>query len=681
VAYIDPSQQGPPGAPAMPGMPAPPPPPGMADPTQPMPGEMLPAVLPPPAPPMLSDVKIKRCIKSGELKVKNIPPEDFLIDPGATTLRNGNGRFFGDVSRMTRSDAKLKWPKKKDLIDELPAYTIAAGEVGREKQARDQRFWSFRETQTDPASEEIEIVECYIQIDFDGDGVAEWRQVCIGANHGENAILSNEEVGDHPYDSITPNPMPHRYRGRSLYDDVADIQRVKTVLERQLLDNVYLLNQQQMAVNAALIKNMDALTNPEIGGLVLVDGNPAEAILPLVIPFQADKILGALSYFDQIMEKRTGVSRSTLAMDTDALQYQTATAVNQTQSSAYSKVETYARNIAECGGLKELFGRLLKLFVENQKSVKHIKVHGEFVPMDPRGWNADMNVTINIGLGSGSRDRDLATLGGIAQKQELAIQGLQTPFNPICNVSHLFSTYRKMGETAGLKNAEQFFPEITQQQVMEMAQKQAEQQKQAPPPPEVMKIQADMQLGQQKLKSEMQMKQMEVAGKQQGDNNRAQLDQRQAEQKAQIEQIQAQADIAANDRKARAEAQLAQQRFDLESELKQREFALNLAMKRAELIATLSKPQGKDENGNPIGPDQGAISTALGQLDDVTPMPSKRDEAHQQAMMTMMQQNAQMMQQFAQAITQLAAHMSAPTEIVRDPRTGKVVGAQKRPMQ
>lgn len=663
----------PPGS--MPGLPGAPPPPGMADPTQPMPGEMLPALQPPPGLPMLYDVKIKRCIKSGQIKCKNFPPEDFLIDPLATKLRGGQGRFFGDVSRMTRSEAKLKFPKKKALIDELPAYTVAAGEYGREKQARDQRFWSFRETQTDPASEEIEIVECYIQVDYDCDGVAEWRQVCLGANHGENSILSNEEVGDHPYDSITPNPMPHRYRGRSLYDDVGDIQRVKTVVERQLLDNVYLLNQQQLAVNASVVVNMDALTNPEIGGVVITNGPPGDAILPLVIPFQADKIMGTLQYFDQIMEKRTGVSRSTLAMDTDALQYQTATAVNQTQTSAYSKVETYARNIAECGGLKELFGRLLKLFVENQKSVKHIKVQGEFVPMDPRGWNADMNVTINIGLGSGSRDRDLATLGGIAQKQELAIQGLQTPFNPICNVSHLFNTYRKMGETAGLKNPEQFFPEITNDAVTQMAQQQSQNKQ---PPPEVMKIQADMQLGQQKLQNDTQMKQMEIQGKMQGDNNRAQLDQRQAEQKAQIEQVQAQADIATQQRKAETEAQLARQRFDLESELKQQEFALNLALKRAELIAKHAGPQGKDEMGNPITPDPNVIQQALSQLDDVTPMPSKREEAHQAAMMQMMQQNAQMMQMFAQTLTQLAAHISAPTEIVRDPRTGKVVGAQKR---
>ena len=105
---------------------------------------------------------------------------------------------------------------------------------------------------------------------------------------------------------------------------------------------------------------------------------------------------------------------------------------------------------------------------------------------------------------------------------------------------------------------------------------------------------------------------------------------------------------------------------------------MTMALKRAELIAKLSMPQGKDEMGNPITPDPNVIQQALSQLDDVTPMPSKREEAHQAAMMQMMQQNAQMMQMFAQTLTQLAAHISAPTEIVRDPRTGKVVGAQKR---
>jgi hypothetical protein len=42
-----------------------------------------------------------------------------------------------------------------------------------------------------------------------------------------------------------------------------------------------------------------------------------------------------------------------------------------------------------------------------------------------------------------------------------------------------------------------------------------------------------------------------------------------------------------------------------------------------------------------------------------------------------MQSNAQSLNQFAQALTQMAQAMSAPTELVRDPRTGKVIGSRK----
>ena len=239
-------------------------------------------------------------------------------------------------------------------------------------------------------------------------------------------------------------------------------------------------------------------------------------------------------------------------------------------------------------------------------------------------------MSINIGLGRGSRDKDMSTLLGLAQKQELAIQGLQSPFNPICNVAHLFTTYRKAAEVAGIKMPEEFFPELTQQDVMQMAQQQAQQQK---PPPEVMKIQADMQLGQQKLQSDTQMKQMEIQGKMQGDNNRAELDRRQAEQKAQKELIQAQADVATQQRKAETEATLAQQRFDLESDLKQQEFAMNLGVqaRRVDCQAFSAARPGRKRQSHRGRP--GRHEMALAQLDNssgnannVTLMPSKRDE-------------------------------------------------------
>ena len=521
-------------------------------------GGMANPMLPPPPPTTLFDIKVKRCIKSGEIKVATIPPEDFLTDPNATEVHEDKGRFYGDAARMTRSAAKLRWPKKKTLIDELPAYT----EEDIVKQSRS-KPWIL--AQTDKASEEIQIFECYVNCDYQGDGVASWWQVCIGGIAGGRKILSVEEWGgDLPYVSITPDPMPHRYKGRSVYDEVADVQRVKSVLLRQLLDNTYLVDNPMLAANGTAIENKDALINPKVGQIIWTNGPPGDAMVPVGIPYIGDKIFPSLEYFDMVIEKRTGVSRSTMALDLDTLQHQTATAVNAQQSAAFTKVETYARNISECGGFKELFSKLLKLFVQNQKSVKHIRSHGQWIALDPRGWKADMKVTINVGLGAGSRDRDMAMLGGIAQKQETAIQALGSPFNPVLNAGHLFDTYRRMVETGGLKSPEQYFPEYSQEQIQQFGQQFSQGQ---PPPPEMIK----MQIEQAKMQADQQMRGMELQAEQQRDQNRAMLDQRAFEQKAQIEATQAQADVATTDRKAQADIMTNERKVQADIEMNTRE--------------------------------------------------------------------------------------------------------------
>src|SRR4029079_4110489 len=45
-----------------------------------------------------------------------------------------------------------------------------------------------------------------------------------------------------PFAAITPVIMPHRFWGKSVADLVMDIQRIKSVLVRGLLDNLYLRN-------------------------------------------------------------------------------------------------------------------------------------------------------------------------------------------------------------------------------------------------------------------------------------------------------------------------------------------------------------------------------------------------------------------------------------------------------
>jgi hypothetical protein len=112
------------------------------------------------------------------------------------------------------------------------------------------------------------------------------------------------------------------------------------------------------------VVNPETLRSPRFGGTVYhKKGSLPPA--PMVMPYIGDKALLALQHFDQVREMRTGVSRSTMALDPEALQNQTATAANNQKDSAYSQIELIARNQAELGW-KRVFRQILKLIVKHQ---------------------------------------------------------------------------------------------------------------------------------------------------------------------------------------------------------------------------------------------------------------------------------------------------------------------------
>jgi hypothetical protein len=187
---------------------------------------------------------------------------------------------------------------------------------------------------------------------------------------------------------------------------------------------------------------------------------------------------------------------------------------------------------------------------------------------------------------------------------------------------------------------------------------------------------------------------MELQAEQQRDQNRAMLDQRAFEQKAQIEATQAQADVATTNTKMQAdvqtnqmkaqadiemnqqkmamEAQLEERRFELEKQMKLMEYSLKVGLEKAKLISTGGKQTTNPETGQTTGPDPSAIQDALAQLDNITySMPTQEQRTGPDRMPEVMAQLAQAMQQLA------AAHL-APSQVIRDPTTNRIIGAQKR---
>lgn len=487
------------------------------------------------------DVKVKRVVRSGRLKVECIEPEDFLLDREAITIENC--RFSAHRRAVTKSEL-VEMGFDKSVVDDLPVDRIST--MQQEKISRDENTRTFFNNVGDDSMALVELHECYVKVDVDGDGIAETvRAFYAGA--GASGELLDWEVweDDVPFSDIPCEPIPHRWDARSVSDDTSDIQRVKTVITRQLLDNTYWVNNPMNTAEESSVTNPEMLRSPKFGGTVYHKKGSAPP-QPLAVPYIGDKALLALQHFDNVREMRTGVSRSTMALDPEALQNQTATAANNQKDSAYSQIELIARNQAELGW-KRVFRQILKLIVKHHDRPRTIRLRDEWVEMDPRSWNAGMDATINIGLGTGSRDRDMAMLNTIlnvqiAMTDRLASAGFSA--QALEMVPKINMTAIKLAESAGIKNPDQFYLDIKPETLEQMKQEAASR-----PDPEMQKEQ---------IRAQTQL----TLGQQQ-----AQIDHQADQRKAQIESVQAEADIATQDRKTQAEMLMAQQKFEFDKEL------------------------------------------------------------------------------------------------------------------
>jgi hypothetical protein len=208
----------------------------------------------PPVPVSLHDVKIKRTTTSGKLMVKAMPPENFLIARNAIVL-DETVDLVGHWDTPTRSDLIKRWPDKKEEINALPAWSEGTDNATKSSRDADLRSLLSNATTTDKSMERVKIYEVYPLVDYDGDGIAERRYIVTGdrgrTDKEGRVLLENVEWPDDlPFTDLVADPVPHQWVGRSIFDEMSDIQRIKTVLTRQTLDNLYLANQPQRAANS-----------------------------------------------------------------------------------------------------------------------------------------------------------------------------------------------------------------------------------------------------------------------------------------------------------------------------------------------------------------------------------------------------------------------------------------------
>lgn len=391
------------------------------------------------------DLKIRCKKKVGRVAIDPIPPEYFLITANSRSINDAY--IVGDYCWKTRSKLLEEGFTKEELSD-IPEGGTANIQTG-EEQARfnHENQSAFKYDTTDKTMQPILVTQLTLRVDFDGDGIAELRQVTmVGYGFGTGKIIENKEVDEKPYSSITPIVMPHRWLGRALGELVLDIQLIKSTLQRGILDGLYLsTNPRYKTVKNQV--NLDDLLSSVPGGAVEVDNLASLDVLPTEPTPQS--AFQFLEYEDSVREVRTGVTRYNQGLDANSLN-KTATGISRIMDASMDRVELIARIIAETG-IIDLFRAILKLTIKHQDKSKVIRLRNEWVEIDPRTWNSEMDVSINVGIGTGGKEAKAQMLLNLLAIQKEAMQiGLVDP-------SKLYNTLSRYIENIGLKHPETYF--------------------------------------------------------------------------------------------------------------------------------------------------------------------------------------------------------------------------------
>lgn len=394
-------------------------------------------------PPMLIRAVLKRTGTYGCVKYKEIPPERCLVSQWASSIDLEDVDFFEHFEWQTASEIKANGLELPENIgdEHETAFTDT------EEQARDLYGEPWVDSETnDPSTKRYKVREVWVRFDDDGDGIAELLHVIVVGRHE----LLKEECEFIPAAAITPKMMPHRHVGRSVSDDIMDLQLIKSTLLRGTLDNMYLANNGRYGVDEKKV-NLDDMLTSRPGGIVRTDGPPGDKILPFEHPNMMGEGLKAIEYIDNIKQNRTGVTAYVTSVDENVLN-KTASGTNMLQNAAMAKIELIARVFAETG-VKRLMWLIHALSLKHARKAEMVRLRNKWVEVDPRQWVKRYDMTVSVGLGTGNREQQKMDLQMILALQEKTLpMGLTT----LKNAHHALV---KFTQACGFKDDESFFTE------------------------------------------------------------------------------------------------------------------------------------------------------------------------------------------------------------------------------
>ena len=398
--------------------------------------------------PVSYDLTIRRLKPKDQVCIESVPPEEILISRHARDIETASYVAHRMIKSVSELIAMGYDPEE---IEQYAGYGGSSldPESYEEEQARNPFDNMVYPDRNDAGGKDVYYVEHYLYYDFDGDGIDERIRVCTA---GDGLHVLNVEPWDElPICMFCPDPEPHTAIGSCPADYLKPIQAAKSQIMRDTLDSLGHSIFPRMGIVEGQV-NVDDVLNTDIGQPIRM--RAPGMVQPFAVPFVGKEAFPVLGYLDESKENRTGVSKASAGLNAEALQSTTSAAVTATMSGAQGRVELICRHFAE-GGLKAMFKTVNNLVIKHQNAQDVFRLNGKFIPVDPRYWDSDKDMVVNVAISKSSDEEKFQVLTQVAGKQEQILQ-LLGPQNPLVSMQQYANTLTRMIELAGFQDAQSF---------------------------------------------------------------------------------------------------------------------------------------------------------------------------------------------------------------------------------
>ena len=398
------------------------------------------------------DCTLRRKETKNKICVDTLKPEDVFVSSGhkSLDLKTAEAVFYRE--RTTKGELVADGYDEEDIDMALYGDALMGRRIGesdfRGRTRSDRGHEGADEAGfADDSLRSLDVLYGYVRADLDDTGIPELYYVVMAGDAQE--LIYHEKADAIFMQAGTVIIAPHSFYGNSPAESAYDIQELKTTVMRQGMDNLYASNNPRPVVDEELV-DVESLYDSTHGAPIFTQ--QGAQVGQFAVANVGGQVLPYLDYFNQMLQRRTGVNESTMGLDPSSLSHATDAVGQAMLNTSQLLVKMMARTFAETC-LRQIYQDIHALASKHLPSDYVAELNGEYVSVNPRNWKKRTDFDISVGIGHADRNEKMGMLNTILAFQREALQaGL-----PLTDQNKIYNTIKDMMQVANMHGVDNYF--------------------------------------------------------------------------------------------------------------------------------------------------------------------------------------------------------------------------------